>query len=186
MLPLATWSNFYVIVGSSAGALTGLTFVVISLFGGRQMENPRRGLNAYTTPIVVHFGAVLVITAILSAPWMALVPVALLLGVGSLAGLVYTAVVVWRIAHTVSYLPEWDDWLWYSALPVAAYTVLFLSAILLLSHPTPALFGIGAVLVLLLAVGIRDAWDIVTYVAIQQFTEPPAEPDHQPGSTDLS
>ena len=30
-LPLDSWNNFYVIVGSSAGGLTGLTFVVIAL-----------------------------------------------------------------------------------------------------------------------------------------------------------
>lgn len=28
--PLAAWENFYIIVGSSAGALTGLQFVVIA------------------------------------------------------------------------------------------------------------------------------------------------------------
>ena len=179
MLPLATWSNFYVIVGSSAGALTGLTFVVISLFGGRRLENPSRGLNAYTTPIVVHFGAVLVIAAILSAPWMTLVPVALLLGLGSLAGLVYAAVVVWRIAHTVSYLPEWDDWLWYGVLPVVAYAAILVSAILLLNHANSALFGIAAGLVLLLAIGIRNAWDVVTYLAFQQLSPPQTEPGPQ-------
>jgi hypothetical protein len=31
MTPLAGWENFYVIVGSSAGALIGLQFVVITL-----------------------------------------------------------------------------------------------------------------------------------------------------------
>jgi len=31
MNPLGTWQNFYVIVGSSAGALIGLQFVVMTL-----------------------------------------------------------------------------------------------------------------------------------------------------------
>jgi hypothetical protein len=33
--PLAGWDNFYVIAGSSAAGLTGLTFIVISLAAGR-------------------------------------------------------------------------------------------------------------------------------------------------------
>jgi hypothetical protein len=86
MLPFASWTNFYVIVGSSAGALTGLTFVVITLIAGRHSEDARLVMNAFTTPIVVHFSTVLLVAALLSAPWTALALVAVLLGLGSLLG----------------------------------------------------------------------------------------------------
>jgi hypothetical protein len=66
MVPLTSWTNFYVIVGSSSGALTGLTFVVISLTAGRHSEDARLVMNAFTTPIVVHFSTVLLVTALLS------------------------------------------------------------------------------------------------------------------------
>jgi hypothetical protein len=35
MSALAGWENFYVIVGSSAGALIGLQFVVVTLIANR-------------------------------------------------------------------------------------------------------------------------------------------------------
>jgi hypothetical protein len=66
-LPLESWNNFYVIVGSSAGGLTGLTFVVIVLIAdATAVRLP--GLRAYISPIVVHFCSVLGIAALLSIP----------------------------------------------------------------------------------------------------------------------
>jgi hypothetical protein len=179
MLVLTTWSNFYVIIGSSAGTLTGLTFVSITLVAGRREGVRREGLNAFTTPIVVHFAAALLTAAVLSAPWTALGPVALVLGLVSLIGLGYCAMVVRRIRGRFDYQAEWDDWLWYGALPLAAYTVLLLSALLLPSHPMPALFVTAAGLMLLLFIGIRNAWDIVTYVALEILRQEHTETEQQ-------
>lgn len=180
MVPLTSWTNFYVIVGSSSGALTGLTFVVITLLAGRrQMEEIRLGMNAFTTPIVVHFSAVLLVAALLSAPWAALGPVALLLGLGSVGGVGYVALVVRRLRRMRSYQLEWDDWLWYAVLPAVGYATLLVSAILLPGHPTPVLFVAATAMVLLLAVGIRNAWDVVTYIAILQIAPPDTEPEQQ-------
>ena len=179
MMPLTAWTNFYVIAGSSAGALTGLTFVVISFIVGRQTGSERRGLNAFTTPIVAHFTVVLLVAALLSAPWTALGPVVLLLSLGSLAGLAYACIVVWRMGRVVSYQPEWDDWLWYGVLPLLAYTLLLLSALLLLGHTSQSLFGVGAALLLLLAVGIRNAWDVVTYLAFRPTMDAGDDSDEQ-------
>ena len=36
--PLATWQNFYVIIGTAAARLPGLTFVVITLIAGARVE----------------------------------------------------------------------------------------------------------------------------------------------------
>src|SRR5947209_6821558 len=70
MALLTAWDNFYVIVGSSAGALIGLTFVVITLIDRTQeWRDMDGGLAAFTTPTVVHFGTVLLVAAMLSAPW---------------------------------------------------------------------------------------------------------------------
>jgi hypothetical protein len=173
MVPLSAWANFYIIIGSSSGALTGLLFVVITLIAGRQGEETRWGLGTFTTPTVVHFAFVLLVTAILSAPWPGLAPVTLLLGLASLSGLAYAGIVVWRLRRWVafSYHPEWDDWLWFAVLPMVVYTALFVEAVLLSNYPEPALFGIAAVLLLLLFVGIRNAWDVVTYIAVENFTQ---------------
>jgi hypothetical protein len=75
MTALDGWGNFYVIVGPSAGALIGLQFVVMTLIAN--MPLTRGGAQAgdtFTTPTVVHFGAVLLLSAVGSAPWPALSP----------------------------------------------------------------------------------------------------------------
>ena len=69
--PLAEWESFYVIVGSSAAALTGLMFVVIALNSEARTEAGPTALRAFATPIIVHFGAVLLISALLSTPEVA-------------------------------------------------------------------------------------------------------------------
>jgi hypothetical protein len=167
MSPLTAWNNFYVIVGSSAGALTGLTFVVITLVVGRQQrQNASWGINAFTTPTVVHFGFVIVLSAILSAPWPAFWQAALVLGLCGLGGMAYCSIVVRRLRRRLNYQPEGEDWLWYAIVPLVAYTALVVLAIMLPGNPTPALFGIGAVMLVLLFLSIHNAWDIVTYVAI--------------------
>src|ERR1700736_2928532 len=88
---LAPWSNFYIMTGSAAGGLTGLMFVVITLLtGAEHLPTIRRdGLSTFSTPTVVHFGAALLVSAILSAPWHSLVPPAALLGIAGLYGVVY-------------------------------------------------------------------------------------------------
>jgi hypothetical protein len=168
--PLTAWENFYIIIGSSAGALTGLTFVVVTLMqgvaGGRPTRSMSLALGAYTTPTIIHFGAALFICALLSAPWPALLPVALQVGLCGLAGIVYVGVVLRRIRQMEIYDPVLEDWVWYGILPLAAYAALVVAAIMLMDSATLALFGVGGALVLLMFIGIHNAWDAVTYIAI--------------------
>ena len=170
MSPLVVWENFYIIIGSSAGALTGLTFVIITLMQG-VASGPTRGMSqalaAYTTPTIVHFSAVLLVCAVLSAPWPVLAPAAVLLGLCGLAGIAYVGVVLRRIRVLDAYEPVVEDWLWYGVLPLAAYAALVVTAIMLSGSGAPALFGIGGALVLLMVIGIHNAWDAVTYIAIE-------------------
>ncbi len=55
-----------------------------------------------------------------------------------------------------------------TVLPLVSYTALVVAAILLPSHPVPALFVIAAGTMLLLFIGIHNAWDVVTYTAIER------------------
>ena len=163
--PLATWQNFYVIIGSAAATLTGLMFVVMTLrVRGRRSSG---ALGAFATPTVVHFGAVLLVAALLSAPWQALWPAGLLLGLSGLGGVSYILIVLRRARRQVDYQPVLEDWLWYMLLPLVSYTALVVAAIVLPGQPAPALFVIAAATVLLLFIGIHNAWDNVTYTAIE-------------------
>ena len=165
--PLATWQNFYVIIGSAAAALTGLMFVVITLIMGTRARRSSGTLAAFGTPNVVHFGAALLVAAILSAPWQALWQAGLLLGLSSLGGVMYVVIVVRRTRRQTDYQPVLEDWLWHTVFPLVSYTALVVAAILLPGNPAPALFVIGAITVLLLFIGIHNAWDNVIYIAIE-------------------
>ena len=165
--PISTWQNFYVIIGTSAGALTGLMFVVITLIANRNTgQQSKLSVDAFGTPIVVHFCMALLIAAILSAPVEALWNVSLLIGLIGLGGMIYLVIVILRTRRQSHYQPLLEDWLWYEIFPFISYLALLVSGIVLASAPVPALYTIGGVTVLLLFVGIRNAWDTVTYLAI--------------------
>src|SRR5437660_8491337 len=166
--PLAAWQNFYVIIGSSAASLTGLMFVVITLIAGARVRGASGGLAAFGSPTVVHFGAALLVAALLSAPWQVLWNAGLLLGLCGLGGVIYVVIVVRRARHQTDYQPVLEDWLWHTVFPLVSYTALLVAAIVLPGNPAPALFVIGAATVLLLFTGIHNAWDTVTYLAIER------------------
>ena len=164
--PLAAWETFYVIVGSSGAALTGLQFVVIALIAESRTRANARQIDAFGTPTIVHFCAVLLLSAVLSAPWQGLSRVSLALGALGLTGVIYGAIVFLRARNQTGYRPVFEDWLWHAALPLSAYALLLISAILLRSYSHSALFGMGATALLLLFIGIHNAWDTVTFIAV--------------------
>ncbi|HEY7975426.1 MAG TPA: hypothetical protein VID72_08810, partial [Ktedonobacterales bacterium] len=92
----------------------------------------------------------------------------LLLAAFGLGMLIYTTIIMRRLRHQEIYMPVLEDWLWYGVCPLVAYSGLIVMATLLLSHPAPALFGIAGVMLLLLFNGLHNAWDIVTYIAVQR------------------
>ncbi len=164
MAALAGWENFYVIVGSSAGALIGLQFVVITLIA--DMPVAREAGDAFATPTIIHFAAVLLLSAVLSAQWHGIGTAAVLWGVVGLSGVVYAVIVARRLRVQTAiwgYRPDFEDWLFHVVLPFAAYAILAMAAYATRSHVRDALFGVGAAALLLLFIGIHNAWDAVTY-----------------------
>src|SRR2546421_11098166 len=118
--PLTTWQNFYVIIGSSAASLTGLMFVVITLIAGARVRGASGGLAAFGSPTVVHFGAALLVAALLSAPWQVLWNAGLLLGLCGLGGGIYVVIVVRRARHQTDYPPGVEGRRWHSGLPLGS------------------------------------------------------------------
>jgi hypothetical protein len=163
--PLAAWESFYVIVGSSAAALTGLQFVVITL-----VAEFRRGgtaeIAAFGTPTVVHFCAALLVSATLSAPWPSMSGAHLAMYALGIAGICYTGLVLIRARRQQGYKPVLEDWVWHTILPAIAYGALVAAAALMGGGVEHALFIVAATTLLLLFIGIHNAWDTVTYVAI--------------------
>jgi hypothetical protein len=164
MTALSGWENFYVIVGSSAGALIGLQFVVLTLIAGMPItRGDAQAGDAFSTPSVVHFGVVLFLSAAGCAPWDGIAAVAVLWGLVGLGGVVYVVLVGRRLRLQTAYRPVFEDRLFHVLLPLAAYALLAVSAGAAYSYPRPALFVVGGAALLLLFIGIHNAWDTVTY-----------------------
>lgn len=163
---LHQWTDFYVIVGSSAGALTGLQFVVIALIRETRATSTGLEIRAFGTPTVVHFCVALLISAIVCAPWHALTGVAVCLAVCGAGGAIYTMRVIRHARTQTGYSPDFGDWMWFVAYPFVAYLGVFVGAIVLLWDPVVGLFLVAVMALLLLFVGIHNAWDTVTYIAI--------------------
>ncbi len=162
---LASWQNFYVIVGSAAGALTGLQFVVMALVADLPVN--RAGIettDAFGTPTIVHFGAIVLLAGIMSAPWHGVKAPATVLGLTGLILLAYVIVVARRARRQTVYTPVFEGWLFHVLLPAAAYGSWAAAAYAMLSRVDEALFGVAAASLLLLFIGIHNAWDAVTYM----------------------
>jgi hypothetical protein len=173
---LAHWQNFYMITGTAAATLTGLMFIVITLIADieRRVPTLNAGISAFNTPTVVHFCTVLLMAAILSAPWQAFWSVGLVLGLLGLGEVFYLLTVIRRMRRVPGYQTPLKDWLWYIAVPLSAHIVLIVSAVTLPANPALVLYLISVVMVVLLFTGIRNAWDLVTFLAVER-----SHPEHK-------
>ena len=164
MTELAAWDSFYVIVGSAAGALIGLQFVVMTLVAARPpLRSARAGAATFATPTVIHLGTALLLSALSRVPWESIVAAAALWGLIGLCGVAYAGVVTRRMRRPTFYQPEFEDWLFHAILPLAAYAILAMSAFATPSRTREALFGVGGAALLLLFIGIHNAWDSTSY-----------------------
>jgi hypothetical protein len=164
MTALNAWDSFYVIVGSAAGALIGLQFVVMTLAAGRPLQP---GLSdagrAFATPTVAHFSACLLLAALVRVPWPETEDAIRAAGATGVCGLLYMTWPVMRMRRQQQYQMDWEDRTFHILLPFAAYALLALPSVPGLMPLSWALFGVGAAALLLLFIGIHNAWDGVAY-----------------------
>src|SRR6476659_6422808 len=112
------WESFYVIVGSAAGALIGLQFVVMTLIAERPPPDAERAGAAFSTPTIVHLCVVLGIAALLRVPWESIVPMTTICAFVGVLGVIYCGVVARRMRVQVAYAPDVADWLCRVLLPL--------------------------------------------------------------------
>lgn len=176
-LPLAEWESFYVIIGSSAAALTGLMFVVIAVVAdaGPRATNTL-GIATFITPTIVHFCAALLISVIISAPWPRHFELQFALGACAVGGLVWSSLVLRDIRKVTVYTMVFEDWAWHVALPLLAYATTLAAAIMLEAHTVLGLFLVGGSATLLVFIGIHNAWDTVTHLTLQRLKREQEEP----------
>jgi hypothetical protein len=129
------------------------------------IEKREVGMNGFITPTAVHLGSVLVGSALLAVPTLTPLWLAILLGAGGIAGSLYDIVVaarIWRMNLDLS------DIAFYMALPIVAYVAMVAAAAMVLRHTGPAFEVLAATYVLLLIVGMRNAWDMANFMVTRR------------------
>jgi hypothetical protein len=175
MSELDKWDSFYVIVGSAAGALIGLQFVVLTLIAERPpLRAPEAGA-AFATPTIVYFGTSLLVSTLQRVPWPSIGLAAALWGIVGIAGVGYAVIVGRRMRVQTTYEPEFEDWLFHLLLPLGAYIMLVASALAGTWYTQEALFGVAATALLLLFIGIHNTWDSLVY---HVFSRRPGDDRH--------
>jgi hypothetical protein len=161
------WHDFYVVTGGAAAGLTGLMFVVVSLGPQTISERNSAGVRGYVTPTVFFFGTVLVLSALMTAPGFSARLLGATIGAGGVCGLVYLITTrahkTWRESKLGPL-----DWFWYVGLPIFNYLLIIAAAAEVWRQQKLGLEILGGVAILLLVNGIRNAWDLVIWMAQQQ------------------
>lgn len=177
------WENFYVITGSAAAGLTGLTFVVIALASDANMVR-LSGLRAFITPIVIHFGSVLWIASILSIPGHTALSLAISMAITGLGLTLYSVATIYRMCTIESYSPAIEDWIFNASLPLICSLALLVAGALLLQHAVWAFYIIGVVTLAMLFIGVHNAWDLAVWITAERPTKQRehAQESKKPGS----
>ncbi len=93
-------------------------------------------------------------------------------GLAGLGGVAYILVTVRRMRRQTTYQPVFEDWLFHALLPFAAYLLMGVAAALASAQSPLAPFLAGGATLVLLFVGIHNAWDAVTYHVLTKSREP--------------
>ena len=164
MPPLHEWETFYVIIGSSAAALTGLQFVVIALVTEVRSANSSKTLDAFATPTIVHFCSVLWLAAIVTMPGQTTMTLTISLVATGALGVLYASFVTFRARTQRGYKPVLEDWIFHAILPLVAYAWLFVAGTLVPRSAEEALYCVAGAALTLLFVGIHNAWDAAVWM----------------------
>ena len=163
------WHDFYALVGTAATTLVGLMFVAASVGTGVFTHERQVGLRTFLSPTVVAFSVVLAASLIGVLPvfsWC--VPSFLLVGNG-LLGVGYSWL-VWRrmLRGGIVKSIDLEDRAWYTIVPAVTYLVLAMAGVALGIETQAACTLLAIGVCLLLLAGIRNAWDMTTWIVLRR------------------
>lgn len=168
---LHQWETFYVIVGSSAAALTGLQFVVIALSADARAFGQGEAVAVFATPTIVHFCGVLAIGAVVAVPGHTAASLGGCFVSGGLAGIAYAFLTAYRARKQRDYKPVLEDWVWHFVLPFIAYALLAVAGFAAFGHAIGAMYVVALTALMLLFIGIHNAWDSAVYISMHHRRE---------------
>jgi hypothetical protein len=165
-----TWHDFYLLVGTAAATLVGLMFVAATLGASVFSERNRIALQAFISPTVVNFAAALFVCIGVMIPSQTWLSLGLLLTGGGVAGLVYAGRVWVQMFVRRSFHVDLIDRMFYATVPLLGYLLILAAGILLLLDKAWSAEVTAAALVVLMVAGIRNAWDMTTWIMMRTPT----------------
>ncbi|HJT38093.1 MAG TPA: hypothetical protein VJ818_06680 [Actinomycetota bacterium] len=146
-------------MGTAAGALTGLMFVVIALRREQTTNAPVHAMRSFATPTIVHFTSVVVLAALLTMPRLRTVGIGWVLVLFGSAGLLYMGFVIMTARRRVDFASDLEDTVFHFTLPPVAHAALVAAGVLIWSHHPWSMYIVAGSMLVLLVVGIHNAWD---------------------------
>jgi hypothetical protein len=168
----AGWQTFYQMAAEVAATLIGLMFIVATLSAGRPSSGAVQGQRLYTTPTVFHLTTVLVIGGLALAPEGSGSATGVLMTGWALFGLGYATWVGARIARSTT-TTHWSDFWCYGAAPAVTYLALAATNVMVWRRVLRSAHLAALCLMVLLVLTIRNAWDLVTWLAPRRDPETP-------------
>ena len=144
-------------------------FVAASVGTGVFTIERQIGLRTFLSPTVVAFSVVLAMSLIGVLPLIHWHVPSLLLATIGMLGVVYSWL-IWRrmvrggIANSI----DLEDRIWYTVVPAGAYLVLAIAGVVLGIDTDMACALAATGVCLLLLAGIRNAWDMTTWVVLRR------------------
>jgi hypothetical protein len=162
---LQAWSGFYQMTGEASATLAGLLFLVVSLTAGRSVQTSENGVRLFTSPTMFLFAFVLVLSALALMPaGDGRVPLAAMSGWTAVA-LAHAIWVMGRMRGLTQNLPHWSDFWCYGVAPAGVFGVLAAGLGLVWAGNAAGWFVAGFGVAGVLAVGVRNGWDLITWLA---------------------
>jgi hypothetical protein len=140
-----------------------LAVVVVTLVAEKPVLRATEAGAAFATPTIVHFSAVLLVSALIRVPWHSIPPLAALWAVVGLGGVAYELAVARHLRRQTVYSMQFEDWMFHVVLPCGSYAILVGSAVVALIYEREGLFGAAAAGLMLLFIGIHNSWDSIAY-----------------------
>jgi hypothetical protein len=165
------WHEFFALIGTAAATLVGLLFVAASIGAGVFTRSHQAGIRSFLSPTVVHFTAVLIMCLIGTAPSQTPLSLGILLMCAGAIGGAYSSW-IWRRMRVYGITPQIDvvDRLWYTFLPMAVYLLIVGAGLRLTWDDGDSLELLALGMVMLLVIGIRNAWDMTVWVIDRRTT----------------
>ncbi|HVY21010.1 MAG TPA: hypothetical protein VHA70_13165 [Bauldia sp.] len=158
------WETYYLMVGSSAGALIGLLFVVITLSGELDPDRGSIAQRTFLSPTIFHFVAVMVISCAAVVTTLPPPAMAAVIAIPGVVGTVNAGITLRTLTSGKLDVTHWTDYLYYGVLPAIGHVWLVIAAWAVWQGGGFGEYAVAAGAMALLLLGIRDAWDLATWL----------------------